>query len=248
MAGALDGQVAVVTGASRGIGRACAIELAKQGATVVVNYTSNEEAANSCKAAIEAAGGKAIVLKGDVSKSEEARALIKTAEEQCGKVDILVNNAGINRDRMIQRMSDDEWDQVIQTDLSSIFYTTQAVLGGMRERGYGRIVNMSSVIGQMGNLGQANYSAAKAGMVAFTKTAAKEFARFNITVNAVCPGFIETDMVAALSDEIKTNLIANIPLGRFGTAEEVAAAVRFLVTEGGFFTGSVLSLNGGQYM
>ncbi len=248
MAGALDGQVAVVTGASRGIGRACAIELAKQGATVVVNYTSNEDAANSCKAAIEAAGGKAIVLKGDVSNSEEARALIKAAEDQLGKVDILINNAGINRDRMIQRMSDDEWNQVIQTDLSSIFYTTQAVLGGMRERNYGRIVNMSSVIGQMGNLGQANYSAAKAGMVAFTKTAAKEFARFNITVNAVCPGFIETDMVAALSDEIKTTLIGNIPLGRFGTAEEVAAAVRFLVTEGGFFTGSVLSLNGGQYM
>ncbi len=248
MPGALDGQVAVVTGASRGIGRACAIELAKQGATVVVNYTSNEDAANSCKAAIEAAGGKAIVLKGDVSKSEEARALIKATEEQLGKVDILVNNAGINRDRMIQRMSDEEWDQVIQTDLSSIFYTTQAALGGMRERNYGRIVNMSSVIGQMGNLGQANYSAAKAGMIAFSKTAAKEFARFNITVNAVCPGFIETDMVAALSDEIKTNLIANIPLGRFGTAEEVAAAVRFLVTEGGFFTGSVLSLNGGQYM
>ncbi|MSP22273.1 MAG: SDR family NAD(P)-dependent oxidoreductase [Dehalococcoidia bacterium] len=248
MAGALDGQVAVITGASRGIGRACAIEMAKHGATVVVNYTSNEEAANSCKAAIEAAGGKALVLKADVGISEEARAMIKAAEEQLGKVDILINNAGINRDRMIQRMSDAEWSEVIQTDLSSIFYTTQAVLGGMRERNYGRIVNMSSVIGQMGNLGQANYSAAKAGMVAFTKTAAKEFARFGITVNAVCPGFIETDMVAALSDEIKTTLIGNIPLGRFGTAGEVAAAVRFLVTEGGFFTGSVLSLNGGQYM
>jgi NAD(P)-dependent dehydrogenase (short-subunit alcohol dehydrogenase family) len=248
MAGALDGQVAVVTGASRGIGRACAIELAKHGATVVVNYTSSEDAANSCKAAIEAAGGKAIVVKADVSNSEEARALIKAAEDQCGKVDILVNNAGVNRDRTIQRMSDAEWTEVIQTDLSSIFYTTQAALGGMRERGYGRIINMSSVIGQMGNVGQANYSAAKAGMIAFTKTAAKELARFGITVNAVCPGFIETDMVAALSDDIKTTLIGNIPLGRFGTAEEVAAVVRFLVTEGGFFTGAQLSLNGGQYM
>jgi NAD(P)-dependent dehydrogenase (short-subunit alcohol dehydrogenase family) len=248
MAGALDGQVAVVTGASRGIGRACAIELAKHGATVVVNYTSNEEAANATKAEIEAAGGKAIVVKADVGNPDEARSLIKSAEEQLGKVDILVNNAGVNRDRTIQRMSDAEWNEVIQTDLSSIFYTTQAALGGMRERGYGRIVNMSSVIGQMGNLGQANYAAAKAGMIAFTKTAAKELARFGITVNAVCPGFIETDMVAALSDEIKTNLIANIPVGRFGTAEEVAAAVRFLVTEGGFFTGAQLSLNGGQYM
>lgn len=248
MAGALDGQVAVVTGASRGIGRACAIELAKHGAAVVVNYTSNEDAANSCKAEIEAAGGKAIVVQANVGNPDEARALIKTAEEQLGKVDILVNNAGVNRDRTIQRMSDAEWNEVIQTDLSSIFYTTQAALGGMRERNYGRIVNMSSVIGQMGNLGQANYSAAKAGMIAFTKTAAKELARFGITVNAVCPGFIETDMVSALSDEIKTNLIANIPVGRFGTAEEVAAAVRFLVTEGGFFTGAQLSLNGGQYM
>ena len=248
MAGALDGQVAVVTGASRGIGRACAIELAKHGAAVVVNYTSNEDAANSCKAEIEAAGGKAIVVQANVGNPDEARALIKTAEEQLGKVDILVNNAGVNRDRTIQRMSDAEWNEVIQTDLSSIFYTTQAALGGMRERNYGRIVNMSSVIGQMGNLGQANYSAAKAGMIAFTKTAAKELARFGITVNAVCPGFIETDMVAALSDEIKTTLIGNIPVGRFGTAEEVAAAVRFLVTEGGFFTGAQLSLNGGQYM
>ena len=248
MAGALDGQVAVVTGGSRGIGRACAIELAKQGATVVVNYTSAEDAANSCKAEIEAAGGKAIVVQADVSTSEGARALIKAAEDQLGKVDILVNNAGVNRDRTIQRMSDAEWDEVLQTDLSSIFYTTQAALGGMRERNFGRIVNMSSIIGQMGNPGQANYAAAKAGMIAFTKTAAKELARFNITVNAVCPGFIETDMVAALSDEIKTTLIGNIPLGRFGTADEVAAAVRFLVTEGGFFTGSQLSLNGGQYM
>src|SRR5688572_4240951 len=248
MAGLLDGQVAVVTGGSRGIGRACAIELAKQGATVVVNYTSAEDAANSCKAEIEAAGGKAIVVQADVSTSEGARALIKAAEDQLGKVDILVNNAGVNRDRTIQRMSDAEWDEVLQTDLSSIFYTTQAALGGMRERNFGRIVNMSSIIGQMGNPGQANYAAAKAGMIAFTKTAAKELARFNITVNAVCPGFIETDMVAALSDEIKTTLIGNIPLGRFGTADEVAAAVRFLVTEGGFFTGSQLSLNGGQYM
>ena len=248
MAGSLDGQVAVVTGGSRGIGRACAIELAKHGATIVVNYTAAEDAANSCKAEIEAAGGKAIVVQADVSTSEGARALIKAAEDQLGKVDILVNNAGVNRDRTIQRMSDAEWDEVLQTDLSSIFYTTQAALGGMRERNFGRIVNMSSIIGQMGNPGQANYAAAKAGMIAFTKTAAKELARFNITVNAVCPGFIETDMVAALSDEIKTTLIGNIPLGRFGTADEVAAAVRFLVTEGGFFTGSQLSLNGGQYM
>ena len=248
MAGALDGQVAVVTGASRGIGRACAIALAAEGASVVVNYASNAEAAHGCRRAIEDLGGKALVVRADISNADEAKALIEQAEQEFGKVDILVNNAGINRDRTIQRMSTEEWDEVIQTDLSSIFYTTNAVIGGMRERNYGRIINMSSIIGQTGNLGQANYAAAKAGMVAFTKTAAKEFARFGITVNAICPGFIETEMVSALSDEIKETLLAQIPAGRFGTAEEVAATVRFLCTDGAFYTGAQLSLNGGQYM
>jgi acetoacetyl-CoA reductase len=145
-------------------------------------------------------------------------------------------------------MSTEEWDEVIQTDLSSMFYCTAAVVPGMRDRNYGRIINISSIVGQMGNIGQANYAAAKAGMIAFTKTAAKELARNQITVNAVCPGFIDTEMVSALSDEIKQTVLANIPLGRFGTAEEVAAVVRFLCTEGGFFTGAQLSPNGGQYM
>ncbi|MDA0351181.1 MAG: 3-oxoacyl-ACP reductase FabG [Chloroflexi bacterium] len=246
--GALDGQVAVVTGASRGIGRACAIELAKQGANIVVNYTSNAEAAESCKAAIEAEGVKALVIQADVSNPEDAQRLIATAEEQFGKVDILVNNAGINRDKTVQRMSVEDWQSVIETDLSSMFYCTNAVVTGMRERNYGRIINMSSIIGQMGNLGQSNYAAAKAGMIAFSKSAAKELARFNITVNAVCPGFVATDMVEALDDKIKEALIAQIPLGRFGTVEEVASTVRFLCTEGSFYTGAQLSLNGGQYM
>jgi 3-oxoacyl-(acyl-carrier-protein) reductase len=248
MAGALDGQVAVVTGASRGIGRACAIELARHGASVVVNYASNEDAANATKAEIEGLGAKALVVQADVSKADEAQALIAAAEQEFGKVDILVNNAGINRDRTIQRMSSDEWDAVIETDLSSMFYCTNAAIGGMRERNYGRVINMSSIIGQMGNIGQANYAAAKAGMIAFTKSAAKEFARFNITVNAVCPGFIETDMVIALTDDVKENLLKQIPLGRFGSPEEVATTVRFLCTEGGFYTGAQMSLNGGQYM
>ena len=248
MAGPLDGQTAVVTGASRGIGRACAIELARAGANIVINYNTNEEAANSCRESIEAEGVKALVVQADVSDAAQAKSLIETAEQEFGQVDMLINNAGVNRDRMVQRMSTEEWDEVIQTDLSSMFYCTNAVITGMRERNYGRILNMASIIGQMGNLGQANYAAAKAGMIAFTKSAAKELARFNITVNAICPGFIETDMVSALNDEIKQNLISNIPLGRFGTAEEVAKTVRFLCTEGGFYTGSQLSLNGGQYM
>lgn len=249
MAGALDGQVAVVTGGSRGIGRACAIALAREGATVVINYTSNAAAAEETKKAVEAAGAKALIVKGDVAKADEAQALIKAAEDAFGKVDILINNAGINRDRTIQRMSVQEWDEVVQTDLSSIFYTTNAAVNGMRERNYGRIVNMASIIGQMGNIGQANYSAAKAGMIAFTKSAARELARFNITVNAVCPGFVETDMVAALSDDIKKTLIQNIPLGRFGTADEIADTVVFLCKpSGAWYTGAQMNINGGQYM
>jgi len=248
MAGALDGQVAVVTGASRGIGRACAIELARAGADVVVNYVNNKEAADSCAKTLESEGVKTLVVQADVSNADEAKTLIEAAEAEFGKVDILVNNAGVNRDRTIARMSTEQWDEVISTDLSSMFYCTSAVVAGMRERNFGRIINMSSIIGQMGNVGQANYAAAKAGMIAFTKSAAKELARNNITVNGVCPGFVETEMVAALDEEIQKTLIANIPLGRFGTAEEVAQTVRFLCTEGDFYTGAEMSLNGGQYM
>jgi len=244
----LDGQIALITGASRGIGRACAIELAKNGAKIVINYTNNREAAESCKTEIENLGSEAIIVQANVSIPSDAEKLVTTAEEHFGKIDILVNNAGINRDRTVQRMSVEEWQTVIETDLSSMFYCTNSTVTGMRDRGYGRIINMSSIIGQMGNLGQSNYAAAKAGMIAFTKSAAKELARFGITVNAVCPGFIATDMVEALDENIKEQLIAQIPAGRFGTAEEVAATVRFLCTEGSFYTGAQMSLNGGQYM
>ncbi len=248
MAGALEGQVAVVTGASRGIGRACAIELARKGASVVVNYLSNADAAEATRDAIHEFGGAVVLVKADVSDAEEASDVIETAVEELGKIDILVNNAGINRDRTIARLSVEDWDDVIQTDLSSMFYCTRAAIPHMREANYGRIINMSSVIGQMGSVGLANYAAAKAGMIAFTKTAAKELARNNITVNAVCPGFIATDMVTSLTEDIQDSIRSQIPLGRFGEPEEVAALVRFLCTEGGWFTGSQLSPNGGQYM
>ena len=248
MAGALEGQVAVVTGASRGIGRACAIELAREGASVVVNYLSNADAAEATRDAIHEFGGTVVLVKADVSDAQEAADVIETAVEELGKIDILVNNAGINRDRTIARLSVEDWDEVIQTDLSSMFYCTRAAIPHMREANYGRIINMSSVIGQMGSVGLANYAAAKAGMIAFTKTAAKELARNNITVNAVCPGFIATDMVTSLTEDIQDSIRSQIPLGRFGEPEEVAALVRFLCTEGGWFTGSQLSPNGGQYM
>jgi NAD(P)-dependent dehydrogenase (short-subunit alcohol dehydrogenase family) len=174
--------------------------------------------------------------------------LIEAAVKQYGGLDILVNNAGVNRDRTIRRMTVEEWKEVMATDLDSVFYCTYAALPHMIERGGGRIVNMASIIGQMGNLGQSNYAAAKAGIVGFSKSAAQEFAKFNISVNALCPGFIETDMVMNLTDEVKAALLAKIPLGRFGKPEEVAAITRFLCTEGGYVTGAQININGGMYM
>ena len=218
----LEGQVAIVTGASRGIGRAVAKELAEWGAAVVVNYFQSEDAAEELVGELSSKGCKAIAVRADVGHPDDVQALVQKTMDEFGQVDILVNNAGVNRDRTIRRMSVEEWQEVINTDLSSAFYCTSAVLPHMIERTYGRIIMMSSIIGQMGNVGQANYAAAKAGLIAFTKSAAQELARFNITVNAMCPGFIETDMVIALTDEVKEALISRIPLGRFGKPEEEA--------------------------
>jgi NAD(P)-dependent dehydrogenase (short-subunit alcohol dehydrogenase family) len=244
----LAGQVAVVTGASRGIGRACAIELAREGAAVVVNYFQSPDAAEQVVGEIASNGGRAIAVRAGVGHSDDCKALIDKAVETYGQIDILIANAGVNRDRALKRMSVDEWNEVIGTDLSSVFYCTSAALPHMMERNYGRIILMSSIIGQMGNIGQSNYAAAKAGMIAFAKSAAKELARNNITVNAMCPGFVETDMVIALTDEVKENLLKQIPLGRFGKPEEVASFVRYLVTEGDWITGQQFNPNGGQYM
>ncbi len=245
----LDGQAAIVTGASRGIGRAVARELAANGANVVVNYFQSEQPARELVTEINSKGqGIAIAFRAGVAHPDDVQSMVDEAIKEFGKIDILVNNAGVNRDRTLRRMSVEEWDEVLHTDLSSVFYCTAAVIPHMIEKSYGRIVNMSSIIGQMGNVGQSNYAAAKAGMVAFTKSAAQELARYNITVNAMCPGFVETDMLAGVPEEPKQALLARIPLGRFGRPEEVAAFVRFLVTEGDWITGQQFNINGGMYM
>ena len=244
----LVGQVAVVTGASRGLGRACAIELAREGASVVVNYFTSPEPAREVVAEIQKLGSNAVAVGGNVGKPEDCKEIIDEAIANFGRIDILIANAGVNRDKTLKRMTTAEWDEVITTDLSSAFYCVSAAIPHMTERNYGRIIVMSSIIGQMGNLGQSNYAAAKAGLIAFAKSAAKELARNNITVNAMCPGFVETDMVIALSDEVKAALLKNIPLGRFGRPEEVANFVRFLCTEGDWITGQQFNPNGGQYM
>ncbi len=244
----LDGQVAIVTGASRGIGRACAKELADWGAAVVVNYYQSQEPAEALVKEITGNGGKAIAVRAGVGHPDDVQSLVEQTLDAFGQIDILVNNAGVNRDRTLRRMSVEEWQEVINTDLNSAFYCLSAVLPHMVERQYGRIINMSSIIGQMGNVGQANYAAAKAGLIALTKSAAQELARYNITVNAMCPGFVETDMVLALSDEVKEALLSRIPLGRFGKPEEVATFVRYLCTEGDWITGQQFNPNGGMYM
>ena len=244
----LDGQVAIVTGASRGIGRAVAEELAEWGAAVVVNYFQSREQADELVGELASKGCKAIAVRAGVGHPDDVQALVQRTIDEFGQIDILVNNAGVNRDRTLRRMSVDEWQEVINVDLSGAFYFTSAVLPHMIEHNYGRIINMSSIIGQMGNVGQANYAAAKAGLIAFTKSAAQELARYNITVNAMCPGFIETDMVIALTDEVKEALVSRIPLGRFGKPEEVASFVRYLCTEGDWITGQQFNPNGGMYM
>ncbi|MBI2912899.1 MAG: 3-oxoacyl-ACP reductase FabG [Chloroflexi bacterium] len=242
------GKVAIVTGSSRGLGRAIARELADHGCRVVVNYYQSKELAEQLVAELKDKGQEAICVQAGVAHPDEVQMLIDTAVKAFGGLDILVNNAGVNRDRTIRRMSVEEWREVMATDLDSIFYCTYAAVPHMIERGGGRIVNMSSIVGQMGNLGQSNYAAAKAGIVGFTKSAAQELARFNITVNSLCPGFIETEMVTNLTEEVQQALLAKIPLGRFGKPEEVARMCRFLVTEGEFITGAQININGGMYL
>jgi acetoacetyl-CoA reductase len=246
--GTLKEAVAVVTGASRGLGKAIAEELASGGAKVVVNYSRSKEPAEAVVEQISERGGEAIAVQADVSDAEQAQKLIEQALERFNRVDVLINNAGINIDRTLRKLSIDDWDKVIQVDLNSAFYTVHAVLPHMTDQGGGKIINMSSFVGEAGNIGQANYSAAKAGLLGFTKTAAQELARFGITVNAICPGFIETDMVANIPEEAQQKLRKQVPLGRFGKPEEVARAVRYLIEDGDYITGQSIDINGGIYI
>jgi NAD(P)-dependent dehydrogenase (short-subunit alcohol dehydrogenase family) len=244
----LEGTIALVTGASRGIGRAIAIELGKGGAAVAINYLKNREAAEATAQEVEAAGGRAAVFGADVSAPAEARALVQQAVERFGGLDVLVNNAGVITDRTVRRMNAEECGYLVRTNLDSVFYCANAALPHLINRGGGHIVNIASVLGQMGNVGQVNYSASKGGVIAFTKGLALEVAHYNILVNAVCPGYIETDMMAGLAPQFREGLLSRIPLKRFGTPEEVARLVRFLVAEGDYITGQQFNVNGGMYM
>ena len=242
----LLGRVALVTGASRGIGAVIACRLAQAGARVGVNYRDSRDAAAQVVEAITAGGGEAVSVEGDVSQEESAQAVVKQVAERLGPIDILANNAGITRDRLLLRMTTEDWDQVLDVDLRGAFLCTKYVMPYLIRQHQGRIVNISSVVGISGNPGQANYAAAKAGLIGFTKAVAREVASRNVTVNALAPGFITTGMVEQLSEDTRQQILNRIPLGRFGTAEDVAEAVLFLCGEGaGYITGQVLCIDGG---
>jgi 3-oxoacyl-[acyl-carrier protein] reductase len=242
------GRVALVTGASQGIGRACALALAEGGTTIAL-AARNEEKLRLVQEEIESKDGHAVTFRMDVSNEDEVKSAVKAAIERFGKIDILVNNAGMTRDTLLMRMKRADWDAVLQTNLSGAFFCTQAVIGSMLKQRWGRIINITSVFGQTGQAGQANYSASKAGLIGFTMAMAREVASRSITVNAVAPGYIETAMTEGLSADLKSKVNEMIPLGRAGTDKEVAHAIRFLASEeASYITGHVLNVNGGILM
>ncbi|MFD0587866.1 3-oxoacyl-[acyl-carrier-protein] reductase [Paenibacillus sp. GCM10027627] len=249
MFASLEGKKALVTGASRGIGRAIAIALAEAGADVAINYSGSEAAAAETAAAVEALGRRAIVIKANVGKADEFEAMVKEVIDGLGSLDILVNNAGITKDNLIMRMKEEEFDQVIETNLKGVFNGIKAVTRSMMKQRSGRIINISSVVGVLGNPGQANYVAAKAGVIGLTKASARELASRGITVNCVAPGFIQTDMTDKLSGEMKDSLATQIPLARLGEAADIANAVRFLASDAAaYMTGQTVHVDGGMYM
>jgi acetoacetyl-CoA reductase len=246
--GSLKGKVALVTGAARGIGRAIALEFGQRGAAVAVNYRSSQNEAESLAAQLKDSGVECILVKGDVGSKEDARRIVKTVLDNWKRLDILVNNAGITRDKSMRKMADDEWADVINVNLNGTFYCTSAALPAMIAQKFGRIVNISSYVGQAGAFGQANYAASKGGIVAFTKTLALEMAKFNITANAIAPGFTCTEMLAGIPAEVLEQIRLKIPLGRFARPDEVARVAGFLAAEADYITGQQISVNGGVYM
>ena len=244
----LEGRVALVTGASQGIGHACALTLARHGASIAV-AARNQQKLEELAAAITAAGGKAAAFPVDVSDEDQIKSAIKSAIAHFGKIDILVNNAGITRDQLVMRMKRADWDAVLTTNLTSAYLCIQNVIPSMLKQRWGRIINITSIFGQMGQAGQANYAASKAGLIGLTMAIAREVASRNITSNAIAPGFIETSMTAALSEEFKQSAVKQIPLGRVGTPEDIASAVTFLASDdASYITGHVLNVNGGMLM
>ena len=245
----LTGKVALVTGASRGIGREIAIQLAEAGAKVAVNYSGSEAKANEVVESIKAAGGEAFAIQADVSNAESVEAMVKAVISEFGALDILVNNAGITRDNLLMRMKEEEWDAVINTNLKGVFICTKAVTRQMMKQRKGRIINIASIVGVCGNPGQANYVAAKAGVIGLTKTTAKELSSRNITVNAIAPGFITTDMTDELPEDVKNEMLKQIPLARFGNPSDIANVVRFLAADASsYITGQTIHVDGGMVM
>jgi len=248
--GKLDNKVALVTGGSRGIGKAIALLLAKEGAKIGLNYNRSADEANAVADQVKALGSEAFVVQADVGDATSARNLVKQVLDQFGTIDILVNNAGITRDMFFKKLTDEAWHEVIRTNLDSVYYVTSAAVPAMLAKNYGRIISISSFVGQKGNLAQTNYAATKAGLIGFSKSLALELARNNITVNTINPGFMGTEMVLSIKEEVQQKLLTQVPMGRFGTPEEVAEAVLFLAADssGSYITGQQINVNGGIYM
>jgi acetoacetyl-CoA reductase len=242
---ALVGKVALVTGASRGIGRAIALELAHRGAAVAVNYQSSKASAESLAVEIRAIGVDCMLIQGDVSSSTQAHKVVDSVLANWKRIDILVNNAGVTRDKSLRKMGDEDWAHVINVNLNGTYYCTSAALPAMIEQKFGRIINISSLVGQVGGFGQANYAASKGGITAFTKTLALEMARYNITANCIAPGYTGTEMLTAMPEDVLAKICAKIPLGRLAKPEEIAKAAAFLAVDGSYITGQELNVNGG---
>jgi acetoacetyl-CoA reductase len=245
---ALEGRRALVTGAARGIGRAIALALAAEGADIAINYQSSEADARSLADELAKMGRKTLLFKGDVGERSTWNSMIEKIKQSWGGLDILVNNAGITRDKTLRKMTDDDWLAVLHTNLNACYFGVSAAAPMMIEQKFGRIINISSFVGQAGNFGQANYAASKGGIIAFTKTAALELAKHNVTCNALAPGFTETGMLAKVPEPVQATILARIPMGRFGRPEEIAKAVLFLAAHGDYITGQQINVNGGVYM